>query len=112
MAYELASGKVDFSCLGLVMPRGGNKMKIRLLLALAFLPSQAVAQSAPFKLIMHWNGSTVVVDYPSSIRCQTALASIQEETEKRTLAAREQTARLSKGGIILPSVPTAFCIPG
>lgn len=89
---------------------------IKRLGALALLvASPAVAQSAPYKLLLIWNGQggAVVTDYPSKARCEAAVAAIRAEVARRNALANKPEA-LPGGGYVttLPTGALAFCFPG
>jgi hypothetical protein len=71
----------------------------------------AVAQTAPFKLVISWHRSNLtVIDYPSLARCEQARKAVEAEVARRT---REMMAALPPGGQIIGGTANgAFCIPG
>mgnify|MGYP001394859897 CR=1 FL=1 len=85
-------------------------MRWALATAALFCAAPVAAQSAPYKLILAWGTSTVVIDYPSRDRCLAAVAAVQEEERRLYAAAERSTAGTS--AVYIPSTPRAFCIPG
>lgn len=88
-------------------------LALALCAGLAAFSSPALAQSAPFKLIILWGDSGVaIVDYPTGARCEAAKATLErrknQELEKR------KPERTLGGGLIIPKpwVMEAICIPG
>jgi hypothetical protein len=72
----------------------------------------ALAQSAPFKLIILWGDSVAVLDYPSVARCEAAKAAL--EIRKEQELERRKPERTPGGGIIMPRpwIMEMICIPG
>lgn len=85
-------------------------MKRLALLAVA-IPSAALAQAGPSKLVITWFQSNLtVVDYPTAARCEVARRVVEEEIARR---ARESDAAMPPGAIKIGKSPNgAFCIPG
>jgi hypothetical protein len=75
----------------------------------AALPANA--QQQPYKLILTAYQNTVVIDYPTAARCRAALDAVQVENHARARQAQQDQAA-AKGGLIIPSYVSAFCLPG
>ena len=86
-------------------------MKLALGLLLVAAPTTAVAQAAPYKLIITWYQSNLtVIDYPSLARCGQAKMAVEAEIQKRK---RENDALAPPSSIVIGKSPNgAFCIPG
>ena len=87
----------------------------RLIIAASLLlaPQPALAQSAPFKLIIIYNSKSIAVaDYPNKERCESAARSLTIWTAQR--GSKNGTEYLPGGGVIITSGPTleGICIPG
>ena len=78
---------------------------------LAALPSAALAQGSPYKLIVSWYQSNLtVIDYPNKERCETAAKAVNTEVARRVALS---DAQAPPGSIRLGGSPNgAFCIPG
>ena len=88
-------------------------MKSALMIALlaVAVTTSAQAQALPYKLVITWNQSgIVVVDYPSASRCEQARRAVEDEVQRKV---RETLASLPEGSKVIGK-PTngAFCIPG
>ncbi len=90
---------------------GKAGMKLALGLLFVTVPTAAVAQAAPYKLIITWYQSDLtVIDYPSLARCEQAKLAIEAEIQKRK---RENDALAPPGSIVIGKSPNgAFCMPG
>ena len=77
------------------------------------IATPAIAQSAPYKLIiLRGNEGITTADYPSAARCEAARTAIQRLVERENEGKEAQY--LPNGGVIIPSklYLTAYCIPG
>ena len=89
-------------------------MRRLILLASLLLSTPAVATAQPsgaYKLIIASSeGGMVIVDYPSSARCERARLTIEEDMQRRT---EESDASLPPGAIITSYGwrARAICIP-
>jgi hypothetical protein len=86
-------------------------MKSVLGLVLPALPTAALAQSEPYKLIITWyQSSNLEIDYPSLARCERAKMAVEREVDRRR---REQESSMPPGSVTIGKSPNgAFCIPG
>lgn len=86
---------------------------IAALVALAMAQAQTgpwTKYQGPFKLVITWNQSITVVDYPSFVRCDAARKAVEAEVQQR---ARENLAAMPEGTrVVGRSTNGAFCIPG
>lgn len=94
------------------MPLSKFYMAVMISAAMAF-SVPALAQVAPFKLVILWGDSGVaVIEYPTATRCEAAKAVLEhrkaQELEKR------KPEFPPGGGIIVPKpwVMEMICIPG
>ena len=71
----------------------------------------AMAETIPYKLIITWYQSNVVViDYPSAVRCAAARDAVLAEVARREAeSAAQRTSNVTAVGA---SPNGAFCIPG
>lgn len=79
--------------------------------AVAF-SSTAFAQGAPFKLVILWDGSVAIVDYPTAARCEAAKAALERRKEQELEKRKPEFT--PGGGIIYPRpwIMEMICIPG
>ena len=78
---------------------------------LAGVPSVALAQAAPYKLVISWYQSNLtVIDYPTRDRCLAAARAVNAEVERKQA---ESDAKAPAGSVRIGTSPNfAFCIPG
>lgn len=75
-----------------------------------FISSAAVAQSAPYKLVIIWGGGAIAVtDYPSAARCERGRQEVYAEIERKMQDFRKMYPGAQPVG---PTTAGAFCIPG
>lgn len=89
-------------------------MKVALLAfaaTLTVIPDAALAQAAPFKLVISWYQSDLtVIDYPTKDRCDAAARAVNAEIARRLA---EADAQAPPGSVRVGTGPNgAFCIPG
>lgn len=86
-------------------------VRLALVAALAVLPSAALAQTGPYKLIITWPQSDItVIDYPSQSRCERGRKAVEAEAAR---ILRESLATMPHGRQVASRSPYgAFCIPG
>lgn len=72
----------------------------------------ALAQSAPFKLVILWGDAVTVVDYPTAARCEAAKAALERRKEQELEKRKPEFP--PGGGIIMPRpwIMEMICIPG
>lgn len=77
----------------------------------AAVPTAALAQPTPYKLIISWYQSNLtVVDYPSKVRCEAAANALNDEVARRLA---ESDSAAPAGTVRIGTGPNgAFCIPG
>lgn len=78
---------------------------------LAIIPTTALAQAVPYKLVVSWGqGGVTITDYPNAARCEIGRRAVEQEVARRN---RAFLATLPPGSTMV-SGPTngAFCIPG
>jgi hypothetical protein len=77
---------------------------------LLLVPSAALAQSAPYKLVIIWGGGAIAVtDYPSAPRCEHGRQAVYAEIERKMVDFRKMYPGAQPVG---PPTAGAFCIPG
>lgn len=84
---------------------------IPLLAALMAWATAANAQATSYKLIIVWyQSSLTVIDYPSAARCEAGRKAVLDEIRRRQAQA---DADAPPGSVIIGRSPNgAFCIPG
>ena len=74
------------------------------------LPTVALAQTVPYKLVIIWGGGDLVVtDYPSLARCERGKQAVYAEIERKIAAFN---AMYPNSKPTSPQTAGAFCIPG
>lgn len=78
---------------------------------LALFSTPAFAQAAPYKLVIVWyQSSLTVIDYPSAARCEAARKAVMDEVKRRN---EQADAEMPPGAVRIGRSPnSAFCIPG
>lgn len=76
---------------------------------LLLLPSAALAQAAPYKLVIIWGGGAIAAtDYPSLTRCERGRQAVYAEIERKKQEFQKMYPGAQPAG---PSTAGAFCIP-
>jgi hypothetical protein len=72
----------------------------------------AFAQGTPFKLVILWNDSIAVVDYPTAERCEAAKVALERRKEQELKKRKPEF--LPGGGMIISEgwKMEMICIPG
>ena len=84
---------------------------LALAVILAALPSSALAQAAPYKLVIMLHNGITITDYPSLVRCERGRNAVLAELDRRM---QEFLRSTSPGTTVtpLPGSRSVFCIPG
>ena len=76
---------------------------------LLLLPTAALAQALPYKLVIIWGGGAIAVtDYPSLTRCERGRQAVFAEIERKKEEFQKMYPGAQPAG---PSTAGAFCIP-
>lgn len=78
---------------------------------LAAFPASALAQTAPYKLVIMLSSGTTITDYPSLARCERGRNAVLAELER---SSQDFLRSAPRGTTVtpLPGSRSVFCIPG